>query len=147
GERRAAAWPPRCRAAGAEGAAAAPATAAPAAAEPVKDTRSTPGSATSHAPTCREAPLTVLKTPGGKPARSSRSAKRRIDTGACSEGLATIVQPAASAGANLKVSRSSGEFHGRIAATTPAGSRVTYPKKSGRPVSTTRPSILSASPA
>jgi hypothetical protein len=37
--------------------------------------------------------------------------------------LATIVQPAASAGASFQHSSSSGEFHGTIAATTPAGSR------------------------
>ena len=95
----------------------------------------------------RDAPLTVLNTPGGKPACSNSSASSMIDTGACSDGLATMVQPAASAGASLKVSSSSGEFHGRIAATTPTGSRVTNPKKSARPVSTTRPSILSARPA
>jgi hypothetical protein len=37
--------------------------------------------------------------------------------------LATIVQPAASAGASFHDSSRSGEFHGTIAATTPAGSR------------------------
>src|ERR1700689_1333203 len=130
--------PPSSSVAGARGPAADLATAAPVTSEPVNDTWSTPGWVTSHSPTCREAPLTVLNTPGGKPACSNSSASSMIDTGACSDGLATILHPAASAGASLNVSSSSGEFHGRMAATTPTGSRETYPKKSPRPVSTTR---------
>ena len=39
-----------------------------------------------------------------------------------SDGLMTIVLPAASAGASFHVVRNSGEFHGTIAATTPMGS-------------------------
>src|SRR5690606_9626538 len=122
------------------------ATAAPVASEPVNVTWSTPGWATSHSPASRAPPI-VLNTPGGKPARANSSANFITDTGACSEGLTTIVQPAASAGASFQVSSRSGEFHGTIAPTTPTGSRVTNPKKSARPVSTTRPSILSAAPA
>ena len=46
-----------------------------------------------------------------------------VEAGACSAGLTTNVQPAASAGASFQVSSSTGEFHGVIAPTTPTGSR------------------------
>jgi hypothetical protein len=39
-----------------------------------------------------------------------------------SDGLITTVLPAASAGASFQVVRSSGEFHGTMAAMTPSGS-------------------------
>jgi hypothetical protein len=45
-----------------------------------------------------------------------------MEAGVCSAGLTTKVQPAASAGASLKVNRSNGEFHGTMAPTTPMGS-------------------------
>jgi hypothetical protein len=46
-----------------------------------------------------------------------------VETGECSDGFTTTVQPAASAGATFQVISSRGEFHGVIAATTPTGSR------------------------
>ena len=42
-------------------------------------------------------------------------------SGVSSAGLMTIVQPAASAGATLRVIMAIGKFHGAIAATTPIG--------------------------
>ena len=42
--------------------------------------------------------------------------------GVSSEGLMTIVFPAASAGPSFQVVSSSGEFHGNTAPTTPTGS-------------------------
>ena len=63
-----------------------------------------------------------MKTPGGIPASSTSSAKRSVDTGVCSDGLTTNVQPAASAGASLNIISRHGEFHGVTAATTPIGS-------------------------
>ena len=103
--------------------AAAAATALPVAVDPVNATLSTPECAASVAPTSRERPVTTLTTPGGKPACSTSSANASVDAGACSDGLTTTVQPAASAGASFQVISSSGEFHGVIAATTPTGSR------------------------
>jgi hypothetical protein len=41
---------------------------------------------------------------------------------ACSDGLSTMVLPAARAGASLIAVRYSGLFHGMIPATTPIGS-------------------------
>ena len=43
--------------------------------------------------------------------------------GVISDGLATTVFPAASAGAIFQVSRYSGRFHGEMQATTPSGRR------------------------
>jgi hypothetical protein len=51
--------------------------------------------------------------------------------GVCSAGFTTTVQPAASAGTNLKVKRSSGEFHGTMAPTTPIDSLLAWTKKVG----------------
>ena len=45
-----------------------------------------------------------------------------VETGASDAGFATIVQPAASAGATFQLSSRSGEFQGLIAPTTPTGS-------------------------
>jgi hypothetical protein len=66
--------------------------------------------------------VTTLKTPGGKPASSTSAANSSVEAGACSAGLQTNVQPAASAGASFQLIRRTGEFHGVIAATTPTGS-------------------------
>ena len=51
--------------------------------------------------------------------------------GVCSAGFTTTVQPAASAGTNLKVKRSSGDFHGTMAPTTPIDSLLAWTKKVG----------------
>ncbi len=67
----------------------------------------------------------MLNTPGGMPAFSASTASAKADNGVSSEGLSTIVQPAASAGPALRVIIASGKFHGVMAATTPTGSRVT----------------------
>ena len=42
-------------------------------------------------------------------------------SGVSAAGLTTMVQPAASAGATLRVIMAIGKFHGAIAATTPIG--------------------------
>ena len=55
------------------------------------------------------------------PARSASSASASADSGVCSAGLTTTVQPAASAGATLRVIIAIGKFHGVIAAQTPTG--------------------------
>jgi len=45
-----------------------------------------------------------------------------MDTEVCSEGFATMVLPAHSAGATFHAVSSSEEFHGVMVATTPTGS-------------------------
>ena len=76
-----------------------------------------------RAPASSPNPVTTLKTPSGKPARSTSAANSNVEAGACSAGLTTNVQPAASAGASFQLINSIGEFHGVIAPTTPTGSR------------------------
>jgi hypothetical protein len=60
--------------------------------------------------------------------------------------LATIVQPAASAGASFQQSSSPGEFQGAMPATTPTGSLRVKTVKFGRSLGRTAPSISSATP-
>ena len=66
-----------------------------------------------------------MNTPAGMPARSASSARARADSGVSRGGLITKVQPAASAGAHLRVIMALGKFHGVIAPTTPTGPLVT----------------------
>jgi hypothetical protein len=51
-------------------------------------------------------------------------------SGVCSAGLRTIVQPAASAGAALRVGIAAGKFHGVMPTVTPTGSLVTRMRRS-----------------
>ncbi|MCY1449381.1 hypothetical protein D9M71_661140 [compost metagenome] len=66
--------------------------------------------------------MTTLTTPGGMPASRARRASSRMVAEACSDGLSTMVLPAARAGASLIAVRYSGLFQGMIPATTPMGS-------------------------
>src|SRR3954469_1209070 len=67
-------------------------------------------------------PVTMLTTPAGIPASATRSAKRKAESGVCSAGLRTTVQPAARAGAIFCTAIINGKFHGTICAATPIGS-------------------------
>ena len=58
-------------------------------------------------------------TPFGIPARRASSASASADKGVCSAGLITMLQPAAMAGAILRVIMAIGKFQGVIAAQTP----------------------------
>ena len=51
-------------------------------------------------------------------------------SGVCSAGLSTIVQPAPSAGAALRVGMAAGKFHGVIPAVTPTASLATTMRRS-----------------
>ena len=59
------------------------------------------------------------------PARCASSATASADNGVASAGLITTVQPAARAGATLRVIIAIGKFHGVIAAQTPIGCLMT----------------------
>ena len=85
------------------------------------------------------APVTTEKTPAGTPASSASAAIASADSGVCSAGFSTIVQPAASAGADLRVGIAAGKFHGVIPAVTPTGSFVTWIRLSGHGVGTVSP--------
>ena len=88
----------------------------------------------------------MLITPGGKPASRASSPSRNADSGVCSAGLSTTVQPAASAGASFHDASISGTFQGMMAPTTPTGSLTVYPKHSdpgnGATMSAVVPKIL-----
>ncbi len=116
---------------------------------PVKWILSTPGWVISASPTVGPVPSTRLKTPLGTPASSSSSVRRKTVRLAYSEGFMTTVHPAASAGATFLQNRLSGAFHGRIAATTPTGSRSVIASTSSAPPGSARvwPPSLSIHPA
>src|SRR6185436_11286168 len=59
-------------------------------------------------------PVTTENTPGGTPASSASAAIASAQSGVCSAGFSTIVQPAASAGADLRVGIAAGKFQGVI---------------------------------
>ena len=65
----------------------------------------------------------TFSTPGGTPASSARSPSAIAVSGVWLAGFSTTVLPQASAGATFHAVRSSGKFHGTMAATTPTGSR------------------------
>ncbi len=67
----------------------------------------------------------MLSTPAGMPARWASSATARADSGVCPAGLITTGQPAARAGATLRVIIAMGKFHGVMAAHTPIGCLMT----------------------
>ena len=69
--------------------------------------------------------MTTESTPRGSPARSASSATASAESGVCSAGLSTIVQPAARAGAALRVTIAAGKFQGVMPAVTPTGSLTT----------------------
>jgi len=124
----------------------------PTSVEPVKVILSTPGCAASAAPAVGPRPVTMLKTPLGKPASSTSSPSRSAVSGVSSAGLSTTVQPAASAGALFQVASSSGKFQAMMAPTTPTGSRcekATYscPGTSVPEIGSVCPSSLVGQPA
>jgi hypothetical protein len=66
--------------------------------------------------------LTRLNTPAGTPAAARISVQIQAENGATSEGLSTMVQPVARAGATLQAIWLTGQFHGVMKAQTPIGS-------------------------
>ena len=76
-------------------------------------------------PMLRRSAESTFSTPAGMPARCASSAAASADSGVCSAGLSTTGQPAASAGATLRVIIAIGKFHGVIAAQTPIGCLMT----------------------
>ena len=72
---------------------------------------------------------------------------RSAESGVCSAGFSTIVQPTASAGADFLVTIAEGKFQGVMPAVTPTGSRVTTIRRSGAGDGMTDPSRRFASSA
>ena len=101
------------------------ATCRPTSVEPVKETLSTPGWVSRASPTTPPLPVTTLSTPGGRNG-AAICAIRRTVSGASAAGLRMTVLPAAKAAGTFIPAIINGEFHGRMAATTPSGSRRVY---------------------
>ena len=96
----------------------------PTSVEPVKPSLRTSGLPVSSAPIAGASsalPVTSWKTPSGRPASSPSRAIAIAVSGVCSAGFSTIVQPAASAGADFRVGIAAGKFHGVMPAVTPTG--------------------------
>ena len=68
---------------------------------------------------------TTLRTPAGRPASIMTAANSWEVSGVSLAGLSTMVQPAATAGAILRVAIASGKFHGVISRQGPTGFLVT----------------------
>ena len=98
--------------------------------EPVKVTFRTSGFDVISPPMAPALPVTMLRTPSGTPARRASSASAKAESGVMVAGLTTIVQPAASAGAALRVIMAAGKFHGVMAAQTPMGCFSTTMRRS-----------------
>jgi hypothetical protein len=102
--------------------------------EPVKPSLRTVGLSVISRPIAgasSASPVTIESTPGGRPARSASAAMASAESGVCSAGLSTIVQPTASAGAALRVTIADGKFHGVIPPQTPIGCLVTRIRRPG----------------
>ena len=67
--------------------------------------------------------MTKLTTPAGRPEATALSNRAIAESGVCSAGLSTCVQPTAIAGAIFFASIAIGKFHGVMAAATPIGRR------------------------
>ena len=87
-------------------------------------TLATLGWVTSASPISDPKPVTMLTTPGGRPASSNSRPNSSAETEENSDGFQTTVLPAASAGASFQAASSKGEFQGVIAATTPRAPRA-----------------------
>src|SRR5258708_35753114 len=74
----------------------------------------------------------MLTTPGGR-IRAQSSPNLSVISGVVGAGLATTVLPARRAGAALIIRRSTGKFHGGMAATTPSGLCCRAPFLGGTP--------------
>ena len=82
----------------------------------------TRASCTSTLPIDEPCPVTQLKTPAGRPARSNSLAMNTADHGVNDAGLNTTVLPVSSAGSVLRHITFIGKFHGLMMPTTPTGS-------------------------
>ncbi|MNT66335.1 hypothetical protein D3C72_2043960 [compost metagenome] len=96
---------------------------------------------------CSREAVTILSTPAGNPACWASHTSASAVSGVSSAGLATTVQPAASAGAILRAIIASGKFHGVMAATTPTGSLITSILRPGTASAITSPQMRVASSA
>jgi hypothetical protein len=98
----------------------------PTSVEPVKDSLRTAGCfiiAATDGPVGTG--VTRFTTPAGSPARVRTSTMYAAVSGVSDAGFSTMVQPAANAGASLRVAIAAGKFQGVMSSETPIGWWVT----------------------
>ncbi len=93
--------------------------------DPVNEIFATSGCVLISGPTTSPLPVTMLKTPGGKPAECNACVTICVCSALISLGLTTAVQPAARAAASLPQMKPALLFHGVIKAATPSGCMTT----------------------
>ena len=104
----------------------------PTSVDPVKVSLRTSGFSQNSFPMAEEDEDGMIdSTPAGMPARSASTPSASADRGVSVAGRTSIEQPAASAGAALRVIIALGKFQGVIAAATPMGWRITVRRLSG----------------
>ena len=89
--------------------------------------------------------VTRLSTPAGRPASSRTRASSSIERGVCSAGFTTIVQPAAIAGATLRVPIAMGKFQGVTSTHGPTGWCMTTRRPAPDGATVQLPSMRTAS--
>src|SRR4051812_22066694 len=97
----------------------------------MKPTATVPGFDTISSPTTGPGPSTKLKTPGGRSASATHSARSPEHTAVLAAGVHTTVFPAARAGATTSAGIVYGQFHGVTTATGPSGRRISSTRLPG----------------
>ncbi len=120
--------------------AAASATRRPVSVEPMKPTPCVPGLRAISSPTVEPGPVTRLKTPGGRSASATHSARAIPATAVVEAGVQTTAFPQASAGAISSAGIVYGQFQGVITPITPRGRRSSRTRLSPEIELGTRPS-------
>src|ERR671912_1683576 len=90
--------------------------------EPVNERPLTRGSVTRASPTEPPGPVTMFRTPSGRPASARIRTRAAAFREALPAGFITMVLPEIRAGAIFHEGIASGKFHGVMRATTPRGS-------------------------
>src|SRR5262245_56777177 len=108
-----------------------PATIRPVSVEPVNETRRTPGCVVIGSPASTPVPVTILITPGGRPAASAAFTKLIVESGVSSAGLMTSVLPQINAGIIFHEGIAIGKFQGVISEQMPTGWRTHIASLSG----------------
>ncbi|GIT77063.1 MAG: hypothetical protein Ct9H300mP31_15940 [Acidimicrobiaceae bacterium] len=93
----------------------------PTAEDPVKLTILTSGEDTRAAEASTPEEVKTLTTPGGNPASTTASPRRRTPSGSWGAGLMMQVLPIARAGASFPATLTNGKLYDVMQATTPAG--------------------------
>src|SRR4249920_2688710 len=97
----------------------------------MKPTPWVPGLRAISSPTTEPGPVTRLKTPGGRSASTTHSARAMAATAVDEAGVQTTALPDASAGAISSAGIVYGQFHGVITPTTPRGRRASITRLPG----------------